>query len=218
MTQLALVACLVLGANAKHTSQDSKAFLNVNAKASAHELYSEESSADDFPDFDLEHMELPGGGSMPLTQHSVEWKAESELPPVLQYTFAGLWITMLCSIPFILPMVDRRPVTKTQMIVGGLMLVVLLGGFWLFTNIIFFMSQVITTVGYGDVTPAKIRGQVFVGLYVIGALFIIAMVMSDLTDHMVQLARDYKKRIAKERAQKAREDVESGRMVRTGSL
>merc|ERR1719443_2232699 len=117
------------------------------------------------------------------------------------------------------------------MIVGALMLITLLGGFYLFTNIIlfqsghfktirpltvveciYFMSQVITTVGYGDVTPAKIRGQVFVGLYVIGALFIIAMVMSDLTDHMVQLARDYKKRIAKERAQKAREDVESGRI------
>jgi hypothetical protein len=222
MTQLALVACLVLGANAKHSSQDSKAFLNVNAKASAHELYSEESSADDFPDFDLEHMEMPGGGSMPLTQHSVEWKAESELPPVLQYTFAGLWITMLCSLPFILPMVDRRPVTKTQMIVGGLMLVVLLGGFWLFTNIIlfqsvhfkkirpltvveciYFMSQVITTVGYGDVTPAKIRGQVFVGLYVIGAMFIIAMVISDLTNHLVSMAKEYKHKLASEKADQA---------------
>merc|ERR1719310_943291 len=221
MAQLALVGCLVMGASA-HSSQDSKAFLNVNAKASAHELYSEESSADDFPDFDLEHMEMPGGGSMPLTQHSVEWKAESELPPVLQYTFAGLWITMLCSIPFILPMVDRRPVTKTQMIVGGLMLVVLLGGFWLFTNIIlfqsvhfkkirpltvveciYFMSQVITTVGYGDVTPAKIRGQVFVGLYVIGAMFIIAMVISDLTNHLVSMAKEYKHKLASEKADQA---------------
>lgn len=159
---------------------------------------------------------------MPLTQHAVEWKAESELPPVLQYTFAGLWITMLCSIPFILPMVDRRPVTKTQMIVGGLMLVVLLGGFWLFTNIIlfqsvhfkkirpltvveciYFMSQVITTVGYGDVTPAKIRGQVFVGLYVIGAMFIIAMVISDLTNHLVSMAKEYKHKLASEKADQA---------------
>merc|ERR1719352_1455436 len=129
---------------------------------------------------------------------------------------------MLCSIPFILPMVDRRPVTKTQMIVGGLMLVVLLGGFWLFTNIIlfqsvhfkkirpltvveciYFMAQVITTVGYGDITPAKIRGQVFVGLYVLGALFIIAMLISDLTGHMVAMAKDYREKRRAERHQLA---------------
>jgi hypothetical protein len=85
------------------------------------------------------------------------------------------------------------------------MLVVLWGGFLLFTNIIlfqsihfdtirpltvieciYFMAQVITTVGYGDITPAKPRGQVFVGLYVLGALFIISMLISDLTNYIVQ--------------------------------
>jgi len=91
------------------------------------------------------------------------------------------------------------------------MLVVVLGGFYLFTNIIlfqsghfkqirpltvveciYFMSQVITTVGYGDITPAKIRGQVFVGLYVLGALSVIAMLISDLTKHAVEMAHEYK--------------------------
>lgn len=91
------------------------------------------------------------------------------------------------------------------------MLVVLFGGFYLFTNIIlfqsihfkrirtltmveciYFMTQVITTVGYGDVGPAKVRGQVFVALYVLGALFVIAMLISDLTTHMVAKAKDYK--------------------------
>jgi len=85
-----------------------------------------------------------------------------------------------------------------------LMLVTIWGGYLLFTNIIlfqsihfkrirplttiectYFMAQVITTVGYGDITPAKPRGQVFVGLYVLGALFIIAMVISDLTNNLV---------------------------------
>jgi hypothetical protein len=95
------------------------------------------------------------------------------------------------------------------------MLVVLFGGFYLFTNIIlfqsghfkqirpltsveciYFMSQIITTVGYGDITPAKVRGQVFVGLYVLGALFVIAMLVSDMTEHMIKMAKAYRTRRA----------------------
>merc|ERR1719157_70863 len=113
--------------------------------------------------------------------------------------------------PFIIPVMNNQRVTKTQIAVGSTMLVVLFGGFWLFTNIIlfqsvhfdrirpltvveciYFMSQVITTVGYGDITPAKIRGQVFVGLYVLGALSVIAMLISDLTKHAVDMAHEYK--------------------------
>jgi len=52
---------------------------------------------------------------------------------------------------------------------------------------IYFMSQVITTVGYGDITPAKPRGQVFVALYVLGALFVIAMLVSQVIDHFTEL-------------------------------
>lgn len=171
------------------------------------------------------------GAQAPMTANTIHWKSKSDLPPVLQYFFAGSWVLMLCSMPFIIPLVDRNPVTRTQVVVGASMLVVLLGGFYLFTNIIlfqsvhfeeeirpltvveciYFMSQVITTVGYGDVTPAKIRGQVFVGLYVIGALFIIAMVMSELTDHLVLMAQQYKHRLAKEAAAKAKQDAANGR-------
>merc|ERR1719238_949491 len=120
---------------------------------------------------------------------------------------------MMASIPFVLPVVSGTKVTKTQIIVGAAMLVVLFGGLYLFTNIIlfqsvhfkrirpltlveciYFMTQVITTVGYGDITPAKIRGQVFVGLYVLGALFVIAMLFSDLTTHMVNMAKQYREK------------------------
>merc|ERR1719329_2034324 len=94
------------------------------------------------------------------------------------------------------------------------MWVVFFGGYWLFTNIIlfqsihfkqirpltmvecmYFMSQVITTVGYGDITPAKVRGQVFVGLYVLGAMFIISMVVSDVINQVIESADNYKKRL-----------------------
>jgi len=120
---------------------------------------------------------------------------------------------MLGSLPFIMPIIDQKPVTKTQLGVGAAMLCVLFGGFFLFTNIIlfqsvhfktvrpltiieciYFMSQVITTVGYGDITPAKARGQVFVGFYVLGALTVIAMLISDITNHVVAMAQAYKER------------------------
>jgi len=100
--------------------------------------------------------------------------------------------------------------------VGCAMMVVLFGGFFLFTNIIlfqsvhfdkirpltmveciYFMSQVITTVGYGDIGPAKVRGQVFVALYVLGALFVIAMVVSELVEYLSKVGGEYKHQLHK---------------------
>merc|ERR1719375_1599688 len=99
-------------------------------------------------------------------------------------------------------------------------MLVVFGGFFLFTNVllfqsihfktirpltmvecIYFMAQVITTVGYGDITPAKVRGQVFVGMYVIGALFVISMLISDLTNVVVNRAKDYRQKLLDQRAQ-----------------
>lgn len=172
---------------------------------------------------DLGEVVEPEGGKAPLVpQHVVEWSEKSDVPVLLQYVFAASWVCMLSSLPFILRALDSRPITKTQIIVGVLSLVVLIGGFMLFTNIIlfqsvhfkkirpltvveciYFMAQVITTVGYGDITPAKIRGQVFVGLYVLGALFIISMLISDLASAMLKRAQEYR---AKLRAQSGSPD------------
>merc|ERR1719506_2551385 len=107
-----------------------------------------------------------------------------------------------------MPIVNREMPSKTQKTVAGLMLVTVWGGYLLFTNIIlfqsihfkrirplttiectYFMSQVITTVGYGDITPAKPRGQVFVGMYVLMSLFVIAMLVSDLVAHVMDAAQ-----------------------------
>lgn len=162
-----------------------------------------------------EYVGEPEGGVSPWGsgKQATVWPEESALPKSVQWMLGGLWILMLASLPFIIPIMDQKPVTKTQIAVGSSMLVVLFGGFYLFTNVILFqsvhfkqvrpltiveciylMSQLITTVGYGDITPAKIRGQVFVGLYVLGALFVIAMLVSDITKHVVQMAMDYKNR------------------------
>jgi voltage-gated potassium channel Kch len=142
------------------------------------------------------------------------WPGKSDLPVFTQYIFASTWIFMIASLPFYLPMVDGKPVTITQKIVGGAMLCVLFGGLYLFTNIIlfksghfeevrsltiieciYFMSQIITTVGYGDITPAQTRGQVFVAMYVVGALFVISMLVSQLIDHCTTVLSQKRERL-----------------------
>lgn len=154
----------------------------------------------------------------PMNQHAdVTWEDTSKYATI-QYFLAFVWVMMLASLPLVVPTVNKKRPTKSQLIVGGTMLVVFFGGLYLFTNIIlfqsvhfkkirpltivecmYFMSQVITTVGYGDITPAKVRGQVFVGLYVLGALFIISMVVADVINQVMESADRYKRKIAASR-------------------
>lgn len=64
------------------------------------------------------------------------------------------------------------------------------------------MSQVVTTVGYGDITPALPRGQVFVGLYVVCSILVIAMMLSELVAHVTDAAGEYQEKLAAARAKK----------------
>jgi len=147
-------------------------------------------------------------GSWSITTYKVEklWPGKSSISLGAQYFFACAWIAMIASLPFIIPAMDQKVVTVTQQITGASMLTILFGGLYLFTNVImfesvhfdqvrpltiveciYFMSQVITTVGYGDIVPAKPRGQVFVALYVLGALFVIGMIVSQVIEHCTAL-------------------------------
>merc|ERR1719503_456434 len=103
----------------------------------------------------------------------------------------------------------------------------MLGGLYLFTNVILFnsphfdearslsiieciylMAQIITTVGYGDITPAKPRGQVFVGLYVLMSLFVIAMLVSDLVAHVMDAAQKYQQKLLAKSTRRVEEEEE----------
>jgi len=206
--QMMLCAAAIAGASAAEVSPQS--FLRLATKSDLNDVPL-------IPQITGGYSGEPEGGSDPFAgvKEQVEWSDESSLSKPVQYLFVFLWIFMLAAIPFAIPILDQRPVTQTQKVVGCTMLVVLFGGFWLFTNIIlfqsghfkqirpltsveciYFMSQIITTVGYGDITPAKTRGQVFVGLYVLGALFVIAMLVSDMTTHMIQMAKEYRSKRA----------------------
>jgi len=105
-------------------------------------------------------------------------------------------------------------VTNSAIVLSCLMWLALFGGLFLFTQIIlfnsphfdrvrsltiieccYFMTQVITTVGYGDITPAMPRGQVFVGAYVTLSFFVIALLMSEMQDVVMTKVKKYKDKL-----------------------
>lgn len=161
-------------------------------------------------------------------QEPVEvWDDSNRLPVGVEIAVASIWVMMLFSVPIILRLLDGRPMTKTQIVTGIAFWIAVVGGLFLFTNVILFnsihfarvrplsiieciylMSQVITTVGYGDITPAKPRGQVFVGLYVLMSLFVIAMLVSDLVAHVMDAAQKYQQKLLAKSTRRVEEEEE----------
>merc|ERR1740138_97430 len=161
-------------------------------------------------------------------QEPVEvWDDSNRLPVGVEIAVASIWVMMLFSVPIVLRLLDGRPMTKTQVMTGVAFWIAVVGGLFLFTNVILFnsihfarvrplsiieciylMSQVITTVGYGDITPAKPRGQVFVGLYVLMSLFVIAMLVSDLVAHVMDAAQKYQQKLLAKSTQRVEEEEE----------
>lgn len=143
------------------------------------------------------------------------WDDSTKLPVGVEVAVCFVWVMMITSMPLLARYLSGVPFTKTQGILASLMWVAIFGGLYLFTNVILFqsahfvqirplniieciylMSQVITTVGYGDITPAKGRGQVFVGIYVLLSFFIIAMVVSDMVSLIMASAQKYQEKLS----------------------
>jgi len=47
------------------------------------------------------------------------WPDKSSFSLLAQYLFAGTWIFMISALPFVVPILDGKPVTQTQKMVGG---------------------------------------------------------------------------------------------------
>lgn len=126
----------------------------------------------------------------------------------VEATIAVLWITTVAAMPFIVMKLDRKEFTRIQAIVFFIMWVILFGGVYLFTQVlyfqsnhfdterhltivesVYFLSQVLTTVGYGDVVPANAKTQVFVALYVLFSLLVIANVISEVGECIAKHVR-----------------------------
>jgi hypothetical protein len=131
----------------------------------------------------------------------VVWLNESGLPITIEFLIAFCWIGMVASMPLVVIMVEGGKITRIQIINFTVMWLVLAGGIFLFHKVLLFqsahfvhqrsltlvecvylMAQILTTVGYGDITPADKTSQVFVALYVMVSLLIIANVASEAAE------------------------------------
>jgi len=124
----------------------------------------------------------------------------------------------VASMPLIVLVLEGGSVTRTQIVTFTVMWLVLAGGVVLFHKVLLFqsshflhqrsltlvecvylMSQILTTVGYGDITPATQRSQAVVAVYVIFSLVIIANVASEAANAIerrtANLAEELRKQI-----------------------
>lgn len=137
----------------------------------------------------------PEGGS----HQSTNW----DLPVdegLASYVFALIFVGIVASAPIVphLRKGAERP-TKAHFCESFCLFLWLFSGLYLFTNVIVFqsrhfsknrtlrleesvylISQIVTTVGYGDITPAETVGQLAVGLYVFMAIIVISKIIGDL--------------------------------------
>lgn len=120
--------------------------------------------------------------------------------------FALLYVALIGTVPILLSWADSEEgmglVTVSEIVI---LVIWLLGSLYIFTHAIGFqsyhwdgvrpltivetvylLSQIITTVGYGDITPAYGPGQVVIGFYVLISLMIIANVVKDVSGIIVR--------------------------------
>jgi hypothetical protein len=131
-----------------------------------------------------------------------KWKNHNEREGLASHIFALVFVGIVASAP-IVPHIRRgatRP-AKVEYIESICMFVWLFSGLYLFTQVIEFqsphfqtirtlrleesvylISQLVTTVGYGDLTPAHVSGQLVVAFYVFVAMLVISKVLCDLVN------------------------------------
>lgn len=126
----------------------------------------------------------------------------------------GSWCVALsfCLIIGLAPMVSLQKGTRTsslEKVEVGVLLVWLIGGLYMFTQHIVFQSphfskprsltleeavyltsQIMTTVGYGDITPAHFPGQCVVGLFVLTSIMIVTQIVGELVGKLQDMMED----------------------------
>jgi len=133
----------------------------------------------------------------------------------LTLAIAIVWIILFGSAPIALHVMEHgwclKSVTNTILIMSILMWTAFFSGLYAFTHIVlfesghfdrvrsltvvectYFMSQVITTVGYGDIVPKGRHDQVFVALYAAFAVVVIAELMAQMMEVIKDRVAGYK--------------------------
>lgn len=134
---------------------------------------------------------------------------KTRLPFTVEAISAALFVGLIASVPLLLASNTKESLTKIHYVESVALLLWLGGAIWLFTSVIMFSSvhfeltrcltiveavyllaQVITTVGYGDITPAYPRGQVCLAFYVLAALLLYGGLMMELSQVLVERAEE----------------------------
>jgi voltage-gated potassium channel Kch len=135
---------------------------------------------------------------------------------VVAWLFAALFVILIATVPCILHVTAQGLCMPgcTVIIEGCALVVWLITGLICFTQVFYFASphfagaertltlveavylfaQIITTVGYGDIIPAYLGGQIFVGIFVFCAIMLIAGMVSEISSQIVARAEE---RVAK---------------------
>mmetsp|Transcript_30867 Transcript_30867/g.89844 ORF Transcript_30867/g.89844 Transcript_30867/m.89844 type:complete len:412 (+) Transcript_30867:91-1326(+) len=133
---------------------------------------------------------------------STDYNPETSIdgwPFTIEKFFAMLYCFMLASTPLLLAILADRRLTRAHMLESVTLIAWLGSVIYLFTNVlkfqaahwdgfrpltlveaVYLLSQIITTVGYGDITPAFPRGQVWVGFNVILALCLYGSIVCEV--------------------------------------
>eukprot|EP00450_Noctiluca_scintillans_P022194 CAMPEP_0194525556 /NCGR_PEP_ID=MMETSP0253-20130528/61073_1 /TAXON_ID=2966 /ORGANISM="Noctiluca scintillans" /LENGTH=319 /DNA_ID=CAMNT_0039370303 /DNA_START=254 /DNA_END=1213 /DNA_ORIENTATION=- len=117
---------------------------------------------------------------------------------------------MIAGTPIVLLVSEGKSITRIQMKIFATMWLFFFGGVVLFTTVLEFQSvhfearrtltvvesvyllaQILTTVGYGDVTPVTTGGQFFVGFFILFSLIIIANVVSEFLQKCAENTETY---------------------------
>lgn len=152
----------------------------------------------------------------PNPDHNPETPIDTGIPGTermnmtVETLIAFVYIILIASVPLVLRHFDNsKDMSRVAMGQAVALFIWLTGGVYLFTNVLLFQSghfdtvrsltlvetiylfsQIITTVGYGDITPALPRGQVFIGIFVLLSILLIADMVSSVAQIMLEEAEE----------------------------
>jgi len=137
------------------------------------------------------------------------------LPITVETVLAVTFVVLIASTPFIMVALDNQPPSRLHIVQSIVLFIWLGGAIYLFTNVIWFnsyhfsgerrltlvetiylLSQIVTTVGYGDITPSRPRGQVVIGICVLLSLLLISHIVSHVAAIVTERTEEFSKHIA----------------------
>lgn len=170
---------------------------------------------------EVAHRRLQGSGRPERSGHSEDYNRETEIHDEIPWSYeqvvAAAFICTIVAGPVVIQYYTHEKATRTVIMQSVLTVIVLLGAMYAFCNVLVFhsshfsghrsltivecvylMSQIITTVGYGDIVPADSMSQVVVGSFVLLSLFLIVDMVSQVSRMVIDRVENYSQELTEE--------------------